>query len=212
MTGVNVALVNASNPDFFKWMNASNYGAVRNQIGSMLKLQTLAGLGIALFAVDMAYFLATKEKYHTALYIIPIIVGGYFLLGLFQLFGRYMFYHKNMLAISILTIISAVINAVLNLIFIPRYGYMAAAWTTLASYMALLIMVWITCRYIYKIKEIPEKAIADKLVFGAIIIAAAGYLNRNGFAWEMMIPKIVLFGAVALWLFRNQWNRFVKSR
>lgn len=43
-------------------------------------------------------------------------------------------YYKKTPYITVNTIIAAASNIVLNFIFIPRYGYIAAAYTTLASY------------------------------------------------------------------------------
>ena len=42
--------------------------------------------------------------------------------------------------ISLYTAVAAVINLVLNYIFIPYFGYVAAAYTTIVSYVVALIL------------------------------------------------------------------------
>ena len=48
------------------------------------------------------------------------------------------YYYEKTLFITVNTIIAAIINVMLNAIFIPEFGYTAAAYTTLASYVCSL--------------------------------------------------------------------------
>lgn len=49
-------------------------------------------------------------------------------------------YYKKTVRISLYTAVAAVINLVLNYIFIPYFGYVAAAYTTIVSYVVALIL------------------------------------------------------------------------
>ena len=55
-------------------------------------------------------------------------------------------FEKKTKYISIGTIAAALLNVVLNFIFIPMFGYIAAAYTTLAGFLALLVMHYIMSR------------------------------------------------------------------
>jgi O-antigen/teichoic acid export membrane protein len=48
------------------------------------------------------------------------------------------------------TTVAAVTNVVLNFIFIPRFGYLAASYTTLISYVLLGIMQYIFMRIVHR--------------------------------------------------------------
>lgn len=64
--------------------------------------------------------------------------------------------------------IAAVMNLVLNYIFIPRYGYVAAAFTTLGSYLISFILHYISAKQI-------EKDLFDiKLFIKPILLIAIG--------------------------------------
>lgn len=72
-------------------------------------------------------------------------------------------YSKKTWAITLGTAIAAIVNVVLNLILIPRYGYVAAAYTTLIGYLVLFMVHYIFVRIIgYK------KIYEDKIVFAVI--------------------------------------------
>lgn len=52
--------------------------------------------------------------------------------------------------VAIGSVVAAIINIVLNYIFIPIYGYLAAAYTTMVGYLFLLIFHWIVVKLIFK--------------------------------------------------------------
>lgn len=74
------------------------------------------------------------------MYIIPVIVGGVFYMSIFSIFSNIIYYEKKPKYVMGAGVAAAVMNFILNLIFIPLCGYFAAGYTTLASY--LLQVVW----------------------------------------------------------------------
>ena len=53
---------------------------------------------------------------------------------------------------AFITIIGAIITLSINYLFIPKYGYMACAWATLASYGLMMILSYILGQKHYPIK------------------------------------------------------------
>ena len=93
---------------------------------------------VIVIAPDMIVLLGSK-KYVDAIYTtIPVIIGGLFSLA-YGIPAIVEYYNKKTIYISIGTIGAAVINVILNYAFIPRYGYIAAAYTTLFSYVLYYI-------------------------------------------------------------------------
>ena len=56
------------------------------------------------------------------------------------MYSNVLIYYKRTPVIMYSAVTAAVVNVVLNFIFISRYGYMAAAYTTLAAYIVLAVM------------------------------------------------------------------------
>ncbi|MCR5557058.1 MAG: polysaccharide biosynthesis C-terminal domain-containing protein, partial [Butyrivibrio sp.] len=70
--------------------------------------------------------------------------------------------------ISMGTITAGVINIILNVIFIPKFGFIAAAYTTLASYFVNMFMHFFVTRFVLKVKLYD-----DWFMFAAIGVVSA---------------------------------------
>lgn len=92
-----------------------------------------------LVLIDIAKFLAPTDYLEGIPLIIPIVLAYYFQF-LYTFHVNAEFYAKKTNYIAIGTIASAIVNIVLNIIFIPKYGYTAAGYTTVLSYSILFIV------------------------------------------------------------------------
>jgi O-antigen/teichoic acid export membrane protein len=104
--------------------------------------------GIMLF-INFGMFLFSKEliaifadsSYREAQMIIPIIAFSYVLGSQQRIFSTVIAFHKKNWVISSGGIIQAVTNLGLNIIFVPQYGYIAAAYSTAIT--LLVYTLWI---------------------------------------------------------------------
>lgn len=80
------------------------------------------------------------SQYQSGMWIVPPVLLGIFFQFLYSLYVNIEFYLKKTQYIAIGTFIAAGVNIVLNFIFIPKYGYIAAAYTTLIGYIILFIL------------------------------------------------------------------------
>lgn len=104
-----------------------------------------ANLILIAFAPEFVRVFA-PESYYEAIWVIPpIAMGGYFIY-LYERVAKVAFYFENTKIIALTTTISAVLNVVLNYIFIPVYGYYAAGYTTLFCYMLFAAFHYILMR------------------------------------------------------------------
>lgn len=114
------------------------------QISNML-LEAYAVIAVLLtfFAPEIVKILATKE-YYEAIYIMPSIAAGVFFTSYANLYSNIAVYYKETKYVMYPAIVAAILNLVLNFVFIKMFGYMAAAYTTLFSYiiLAILQVIW----------------------------------------------------------------------
>lgn len=114
------------------------------QISNML-LEAYAVIAVLLtfFAPEIVKILATKE-YYEAIYIMPSIAAGVFFTSYANLYSNIAVYYKESKYVMYPAIVAAILNLVLNFVFIKMFGYMAAAYTTLFSYiiLAILQVIW----------------------------------------------------------------------
>lgn len=107
----------------------------------------VVGYGIVAFTMTMMapeviHALATEE-YYEAIYIMPPIAAGIFFTTLYNLFGNVLIFHKKTFFVMYSSAIAAVANVILNALFIPRFGFVAAAYTTLISFVVLSFVQWL---------------------------------------------------------------------
>jgi O-antigen/teichoic acid export membrane protein len=106
-------------------------------------------LGIAMYPELFALLLG--KEFRSGIGVLPIMLIANILLGIvFNLSMWYKLSGKTQYALTI-TLIGLGINLVINIIFMPVYGYMAAAWGYLFSYLAMVIFSYYLSRKYYPI-------------------------------------------------------------
>lgn len=110
-----------------------DYNGLRNLIQPILLVFSLLCMIVMLLAPEALKLLATKE-YGIAVYVIPPIVGGVFFQALYSVFTNVLYYYKRPIFALFGSLISAFSNLVLNYIFIKKFGFIAAGYTTIVSY------------------------------------------------------------------------------
>ena len=100
--------------------------------------------------LDLAkYFLG--ELYFSGLKVVPILLMANVLLGVYyNLSVWYRLKDKTMLGAWI-SIAGALITVVLNIVLVPRIGYIGAAWTALATYSFMCVVTWATSLKYYPV-------------------------------------------------------------
>ena len=104
------------------------------------------------------------------MYVIPAIVGGVFYMSMFSIFSNIIYYHKKPKFVMGAGVAGAVLNFLLNVVFIQLVGYLAAGYTTLAAY--LLEVVWAYAA----MKKVTKSAVYDRkklIAIGVGVLATA---------------------------------------
>lgn len=129
----------------------------------------LAGtfLFVMLYLDLFKYFIPNKD-YWVGLKVVPILLLANICLGIY--YNQSVWYKltdKTSYGAG-LAIFGAVITLVLNLLFIPNYGYMASAWATLVCYASMMAVSYIFGRKHYPVPYELSKLAA--FVGGAILL------------------------------------------
>ena len=100
-----------------------------------------------------------------------------------------------------ISIACSAFNIVLNMIFIPMYGYFAAGWTTLVSYMVLTLLHFILMKRACRRREIPERVFQEKalllICIGVVVLAfgAMGLYRLQYYRYTALALMLVLLFA-----------------
>ena len=147
-----------------------------------------AVIGLSVLAKPLIGLLL-PETYQLGYRIIPFVVAGGFFLGAQQIYQSSFILHKKTLPVLVYFVIAAGINIILNFIFIPKYGYLAAAVTTLLSYLLLFILILYGGRK-YLSWTFPGKTFF-RVLLAAIIMGVISYYFGHKFT-DSAITNLVL--------------------
>jgi O-antigen/teichoic acid export membrane protein len=147
-----------------------------------------AAVGLSVLAKTVICVL-TAPEYYEGYRIVPFIVFGGLLLGLQQRFSTGLVFYKKTSPIMFCIVVAGILNLSLNFLFIPKYGYMAAAVTTLVGYAILLILMIIVSRKVF-IWEFPFKSL-EKITCASVVMGAVIYLMGNILTSSTLLSLIV---------------------
>lgn len=126
-------------PWFTNKMKEKSYDEINYITKDYIKLITYIMCGLIIVSPEILKILASKS-YWEGIKLIPIIIVANFLFFAYNIYSNLEHYYKKSNQITALTILAAVLNLVLNYIFIPKFGYVAAAFTTAISYFVIFIL------------------------------------------------------------------------
>ncbi len=135
--------------------------------------------------------------YRIAMFIVPIVSMGYLLYGIFV--NLSIWYKANDITKygAYLTIMGAAITIAINVIFVPKYSYLASAWAHIACYGSMIIGSYLLSRKYYPINYEKGKIFVYILV-AVIIVLAAGNINYGNISLELGINTLFILSFVAL--------------
>lgn len=140
-------------------------------------------LGINLYISGLQYIVG--RNYREALVVVPIISMAYLLYGVY--INHSIWYKLNDLTkyAVYITMIGAVITVLVNVLFIPVYGYLASAWAHVASYGAMIVFSFVFAEKHYKIKYntlklIPYFVMATGMVIFSFYFKYPGLIAELG--------------------------------
>lgn len=133
--------------------------------------------------------LCTAQEYHEGFRIISFVSLGAFFFGLQQRFQMGFLFYKKTHFIMLSVVVSSVLNIGLNFLFIPKYGYMAAAINTLISYILLFIAVVFLSRRFF-VWEFPFKTLR-KVIYASAVMGIIVYYVGNSLTHSIHINLIL---------------------
>ncbi|MBE5850592.1 MAG: polysaccharide biosynthesis protein [Lachnospiraceae bacterium] len=161
---------NAIGQAYLPWFNETLFDGERDRIRQIQKKLVLLGcfLSFGFIAVSpeaLMLLSISNNSYWIAKYVVPPIVLGTLAQYFYTNYVNVEIFCKKTSIIAMGSCLAALINYILNYAFIPRFGYIAAAYTTFASYIVLMLMHYIMVRFVLK-----EQVYDDLYMFAAMLV------------------------------------------
>lgn len=175
---------NAIGQAWLPWLNEQLAGKGRDRVRSMQKKLVLLGCFLTLGFITVApealmIFAPRARDYWVAKWVIPPVALGTLAQYFYTNYVNIELFHKKTPIIALSSVLAAAVNYGLNAFFIPRFGYIAAAYTTLASYILLMIFHYYAVNHVLK-----EKVYSNSFMFTAMIICGTAGIAMTFFYRE----------------------------
>ena len=199
-------VLNSVNNSYVPWF----YKRIKN--GDRTKNKSVsAGIAIIMAVLLLGVIALTPEiililasaRYMEAIWVVPPVAMSLLFLFYTQLFINVEFYFEEKKCLVYGTILSAALNIVLNVILIPIFGFIAAAYTTLLSYIVFVLMHYKMYKNILDKNNLTDDMFDYKmLIIIAVIFMGIGFLLM--FLYKTTIIRYVVIICALIIVFFNR--------
>lgn len=211
MTMFNTALMQTMEPWIYKKIKAKKIDEIARIAYPAFVLIAVVNIILIMFAPEVIAIFAPKE-YQEAIWIIPSVALSVYFMFLYSFFATFEFYFEKTNYVAGATLVGAILNVILNYICIPQFGYMAAGYTTLFSYILFAIL------HYYFMKKICKQYLENIHPYNLKIIvkiSAASLLGGIIFLLTYNMPFmrycLIVGLAIILFIMRRKITEVVRT-
>lgn len=162
-------------------------------------LLVLAAVAIAIMADEVTSVVASSP-FLPAAALVPVLAFAYGIREAGEFFCRLLLLHRRLGLISRLACCAAVLNLVLNIVLIPKYGAVGAAWGTFLTWSLYLGLCWTASRRFAAV-AFPLWSVISLTASAGIVLAASGLVGRFPIPVQFALDMALVAGcAVVLWI------------
>lgn len=175
-------LVTAINTAFAPWLGEKlkekNYSEINSFSKKYILFFTFISCGIMLITPELLLIIGGRS-YLEAIYVMPPVSFGCVCQFLYSMYVSVEQFNKKTLGMAIASGLSALSNYLLNMLLIPVFGYIAAAYTTLISFMILLGIHMLLVAKMQLGNIFSKKHIFGVLLFMSLYTVGINFLFMN---------------------------------
>lgn len=200
MTLVTTAINNALTPYIYQSIDKKQEGNVKPATTPIFFLISAFSIISMAFGPEIIVVFAGKS-YADAVWLVPPISASVYFIFLYSMFSLIEYFYQKTTRIAIATMIAAIINVGLNFVFIKQYGYYAAGYTTLISYIVLALMHYVFYRLIVKDKFRKGTQLYDikAIMLNSVIVIVSMFLML--FTYRITVVRYTIILALLLFGF-----------
>lgn len=141
------AINNSFHPYGMRKLRDKEYSTLRATSNLLIILVGMVTFVTILFGPEIIAILG-GSIYSQAKWIMPPVALSVYFMFLYPLFGNIeMFYGKTKI-VMVASVIGAILNIVLNYVFIPKFGFIAAGYTTLICYIVYCLLHYFAAKHV----------------------------------------------------------------
>ncbi len=205
-----VFVIHGINNSFVPWMyRRIKEGQLQKmrQVTYMLSMMTAVVLLLVIALAPEILLLMAGRQYVEAAYVVPPVAMSLLLLFYAYIYINLEFYYEERKSLAVNSLIPAILNIVLNFIFIPMYGYVAAAYTTLICHAVFSALNYNAAKGVLFVRNTDIKKLVDrkKLILLFVDFAASGAIMTLLYPSLPIRLVLIACAAAAAFLLRKKW-------
>ncbi|MEO6687358.1 MAG: polysaccharide biosynthesis C-terminal domain-containing protein, partial [Dyadobacter sp.] len=153
-------------------------------------------LMVTLFMPVWKHFIG--PKYWEGLSVVPILLLANMFLGIYYNLSVWYKLSNKTLSGAYITLFGATLTCILNYIFIPKYGYLACAWTTFLCYGSMMVLSYKWGQRSYRIPYAWKKLVAYIVIAVLFYFVQLGILALKNNVYTNLVSGAVLV-AIYCW-------------
>lgn len=204
MTLFNTALMQTISPWIYQKIKTKKTEDIASIAYRAMIIIACVNLLLITAAPEVVAFCAPKSYYEARWVIPPVAMSVYFMFC-YDLFAKFAFYYEKTGFIMSASMAGAILNVILNYIFIELFGYRAAGYTTLFCYIVYAVghycFMKIVCRQFCDGKKIYD----GKIILGiTLIFLLSGFALLLTYNNSFIRYGIIVFAIAAIWR-KRRW-------
>ncbi|MCF6169010.1 polysaccharide biosynthesis C-terminal domain-containing protein [Lutibacter sp.] len=194
-------------PFFFNHSDHKNAKEIYARIlNYFIIIGSLVFVGIVVF-IDFLKQLFINQQYWEAIVIVPIILLANLFLGVYHnLAIWYKLTDKTRYAM-LFSITGALITIILNLVLIPKIGFIASAWATLAAYGTMMVLSYFIGKKHYPVPYNLKKSGSYLIVSILISFISFEFFREN---YIVSTGLVLAFGVLIFWNEKKELLAIIK--
>lgn len=210
MTLFSTALLQTVEPWLYKKIKQENLKHIEGVAYPSFALIATVNILLIAAAPEIVDLFA-PVSYHNAIWIVPSVSMSVFFSFLYSYFATFEFYYKMTGFIAAASVMGAVLNILLNYLFIPVFGYYAAGYTTLVCYMVYSACHYLGSRYVCKKYMTGSPYNLKVLLLLSVAFLAVGFAFLFSYYSRWVRYGLIAVIILLLILFRKRIISFIKS-
>lgn len=201
------AIMNAWQPWLYEKVAAGNYDEIVRSNRVINALAFFIAICLIIIGPEVIMILGSAPFYESKWMVPPVIAGCLFqfIYGYFSLMEIYC---KKTEYIAFGSVAAAVVKIILNYFFIPRFGFIGAAYTTMLSYGLLLCYHWLIFKKVFKHKIFAEGQLVKIIILATLITFLLIFIYSNV---KLRYLILIAFITIMFYRYRENIKPYLKS-
>lgn len=202
-------LVTSLNTAFAPWLgenlNRKNYNEIRTVSKTYVFLFVYLACGAMLLTPELLLIMGGRS-YSEAINVMPPVAFGCVCQFMYTMYVNVEQFSKKTIGMAVASTIAALSNFIMNYAFIPRFGYIAAAYTTLASFVILLFI------HMFLVRRMGLHDVYSTKTIFMVLAFMSGYTVLMYLLYSKQLIRfslIIIYAVVSLFIMINNKDRIL---